>query len=62
MKLVDLQSYLVDEADFDVDEVLEMSPFDLVDEWLIYNGIIGYTSNIIDVVKAAFEDENNKKE
>lgn len=61
MKLVDLQSYLVDEADFDVDEVLEMSPFDLVNEWLIYNGIIGYTSNIIDVVKAAFEDENNKK-
>lgn len=48
----ELKNYLVDEAEYSQEEVDQMSPFELIDAWLVYNGIIGFTQDIIDLTKA----------
>ena len=53
----ELQNYLIEEAEYEEEEVLAMSDYELVDNYLIYNGIIGYTGDIIDVIKAAYSVE-----
>ena len=50
----ELQDYLIEEAEIDEEIVLSMSNTELVDRYLRYNGIIGYTFDILDVVTAAF--------
>ena len=45
----------VDEYDMSKDpEILKMSGFEFLDEWLKWNGIIGYTADILDVIYAAY--------
>ena len=50
----ELKEYLVEEAEYSQEEVDNMYDYELVDNYLIYEGIIGYTQDIIDVVAAAF--------
>ena len=50
----ELKEYLVYEAEYSQEEVDNMSDYELVDNYLIYEGIIGYTQDILDVVAAAF--------
>lgn len=50
----DLMEYLVEEAECNESEVAEMTNTELLDNWLMYNGIFGYTEDIKDVIEAAF--------
>lgn len=50
----DLMEFLVVEAECNESEVAEMTNTELLDNWLMYNGIFGYTENIKDVIEAAF--------
>lgn len=54
MKLPELKRYLVREAEMDKEDVECMTPFELVKAYLHWNGIIGYTDDILDVVEAAY--------
>lgn len=51
MNKEDLKDYLVYEAEYSEERVNDMSDFELFDVWLRYNGIIGYTYDIVDLVK-----------
>lgn len=51
----ELMEYLVTEAEYSENEVAEMTNTELVDYWLEYNGICGFTENIKEVVEAAFD-------
>ena len=50
----ELKEYLVGEAEYSQEEVDNMSNYELVDNYLTYEGIAGYTQDILDVVAAAF--------
>lgn len=50
MNREDLKDYLVYEAEYSERMVNEMSDYEILDAWLRYNGIIGFTDDIIDVV------------
>lgn len=50
----DLMEFLVVEAECNESEVAEMTYTELLDNWLMYNGIFGYTEDIKDVIEAAF--------
>ena len=52
MTRIELKEYLVNEAEYETSEVAKMSNRDMLDAWLTYNGIIGYTSDIIEVLEA----------
>lgn len=47
-----LKCYLTEEAEYTQQEVDNMDDYQLLDAYLTWNGIIGYTEDIIDVVKA----------
>lgn len=51
----DLMEFLVVEAEGNESEVAEMTNTELLDNWLMYNGIFGYTEDIKDVIEAAFD-------
>lgn len=51
MTKCELKEYLVYEAEYSDERVNSMSDDELLDAWLRYNGIIGYTWDIIDIVK-----------
>ncbi len=51
----ELQEYLVDEAEYRQEDVEGMSEYELVDNYLSYNGIIGFTDDILAVVGAAYK-------
>lgn len=51
----DLRDYLVTEAEYDVEEAENLTSRELVDAWLEWNGIIGFTGDILEVVAAAYE-------
>lgn len=53
----ELKNYLMEEAGYREFIVNEMDAKELLDAYLRYNGIIGYTYDIINAMKAAFEDE-----
>ncbi len=55
----ELRDYLVMEADWDVEEAENLTSEELVKAWLEYNGIIGYTDDILEVVAAAYENNIN---
>lgn len=50
----DLRDYLVTEAEYDVEEAENLNGYELVQAWLEWNGIIGFTSDILDVVAASY--------
>ena len=56
----DLKDYLIEEAEYSEEDVNNMDAEELVNAWLTWNGIIGYTSDVLKVVAAAYE--NNLKE
>ena len=58
----ELKDYLVCEAEYTDTEVESMTDFDLVDAYLTWNGIIGYTEDIIDVVRHAFGDMSDDED
>lgn len=49
----ELKDYLIEEAEYNEMEVEEMNPLELIDAWLQWNGIIGYTGEILDVFIAS---------
>ena len=51
----DLKEFLIEEAELDSEDVNSMDSFRLLDAWLSYEGIIGYTNQILDVYKASIE-------
>lgn len=51
----ELRDYLVTEANWDVEDAENLSSYELVDAWLKYWGIRGYTDQILEVVAAAYE-------
>ena len=55
----ELKAYLVSEEAETEEAVESMSNWDLFDRFLTWNGLIGWTDDIIDAYKAAFEPEND---
>lgn len=53
----ELKKYLIEEAEYKEARVNDMDAYELFDKYLQWNGIIGYTEDIIDAFKGAFEDE-----
>lgn len=47
----ELKSYLVDEAEYEAESVESMTKSELLDAYLRYEGIIGYTSDILDIIE-----------
>ena len=52
--LEDLKDYLIEEADYELIQVNNMSREELFDAYLTWNGIIGYTQDIMKAYQAAF--------
>lgn len=50
----ELKEYLVIEAEYSQEEVDNMSNLELIDHYLTYEGIIGYTSEILDTVENVY--------
>lgn len=50
-----LIEYLIDECEYTQEQVDEMSARDMVDAWLTYTGIVGFTDDILEVVEAAYK-------
>lgn len=55
----ELKNYLIEEAEHERSEVNSMTPKEMVDAYLVWNGIINYTDDIIDVVNAAFGNDES---
>lgn len=53
----ELKKYLIEEAEYKEARVNDMDAYELFDKYLQWNCIIGYTEDIIDALKGAFEDE-----
>lgn len=51
----ELKQYLIEESGKSSSQVEKMNSFELLNAWLIWNGICGFTDDIIEVYKAAFE-------
>lgn len=51
---MELKEYLIDEAEYDADYVESLSPLELVDTYLQYNGICNFTEDILNIVKVAY--------
>ena len=58
----DVINVLIDEAEYDEQEVMEMSNYELIDKWLTWEGIIGYTEDIISAVLDVHGVELNDEE
>ena len=50
-----LQNCLYNDCEFFQMEILEMTPRQKVKNWLEWNGIQGYTDDILDIVSAAYD-------
>ena len=57
MSKEDLKLYLVEEAEYSEDDVNCMTAEELVDAYIRWNGIINWTDDILQAVKAAYEIE-----
>lgn len=51
MTTEELKSYLVVEAEYEDESVEAMTKSELLDAYLKYEGIIGYTSDILDIIE-----------
>lgn len=54
----ELKQYLIDEAGKSPSQVEKMGSFELFNAWLTWNDIWGFTRDIIEVYKAAFDNKN----
>lgn len=52
--LEDLKNYLIEEADYELTQLNNMTREELFEAYLTWNGIIGYTQDIMDAFEAAF--------
>lgn len=52
MKRAELKAYLVEEAEYSKEDISNMTDYEMLDAWLIYNGIVDYTEELIDVLSA----------
>ncbi len=50
----EIKGYLIDNTDYTEEEVEQMTPFQLVDAYISYNGVIGFTEDFVDVTLHAF--------
>lgn len=50
-----IESLLDEDESFKREELEQMDSHDLVDAWMQWNGFIGWTDQVIDVVFAAYE-------
>lgn len=57
----ELKDFLIEEAEFKSEWVNNATPYQLVDAYLKYQGIIGYTDDIFAVVSAALDIETLQK-
>ena len=55
----DLITYLVNDAEYEPEELQELEPEEMIDKFLMWNGIIGFTNDIINAVKAAYKSTSN---
>lgn len=53
----ELKQYLIGETERSPEVVNKMCDYSLFNAWLVWNGIIGFTDDIIEVYKAAFGKE-----
>lgn len=53
----ELKDYLIDEAEHAAGYVNALDPLSLVDAYLKYNGIVGFTEDILNVVLRAYRLE-----
>lgn len=53
----ELKRYLIEEAEYTEARVNNMDAEELFDKYLQWNGICGFTADIIGAFRAAFEDE-----
>lgn len=51
---MELKEYLIDEAEYDAGYVESLSPLELVDTYLQYNGVCNFTEDILNLVKVAY--------
>ena len=51
---MELKEYLIDEAEYDADYVENLTPLELVDTYLQYNGVCNFTEDILNLVKVAY--------
>ena len=51
---MELKEYLIDEAEYDADYIESLSPLELVDTYLQYNGVCNFTEDILNPVKVAY--------
>lgn len=49
----ELQEYLIEEAEYQPGVVESADTWHLLNMWLMYEGIYGYTSQILEVIEAA---------
>lgn len=54
MEALRQRRYLEEDDESKDEEILSMSGFDFVDEWLNWQGIIGWTGYILDIVGMAY--------
>jgi len=52
MSVQDLEEFLMEEAEYSTREVERMSRTEKLNAWLEYEGIIGYTDDILEVITA----------
>lgn len=52
--LEDLKNYLIEEADYELTQLNNMTREELFEAYLTWNGIIGYTQDIMEAYQAAF--------
>ena len=53
----DIIATLIDDAEYDEQEVMNMTPYELIDKWLEWEGIIGYTEDILEAVSEVYDVE-----
>ena len=51
-----LQDFLINEAEYDEEEVLNMDAYELIDKWMLYEGLIVWTDCIISTVKSLMNE------
>lgn len=51
----ELKEFLIEEAEYRADYVEDLNEFELLDHYLQYIGIIGYTEDILNTVRAAYK-------
>ncbi len=51
MNKQELQDFLINEAEYNEEDVMEMSAYELFDKFIRYEGLIGWTDMLIETFK-----------